>query len=554
MKKSKIVLFFTTFVMVLLDYGIEYCQYRLSNQQGSIYLLIFVLLLCYFVLTPFINNIYNKEATQISLKNAFEFENNVMDYLYKAVNNLFYDRKFLTDIFYLRETIVKCSDYYIDLINLIKYMVIYFTYVGILLFVTPEMTLVFIVITAIMLAVRIVYAFKEVDDLIGNVSEDKDAEYYRDVLTDAETMRDIKTYDYGDSIAQKSINAFRKGVEIVYSYRLKNALICPLLSALLYILGGITVIFSVYFAAGNLGEGIVAISCALKTLLAIQPVADTISDVMKKKKRLNRAKKIMQELHMNSEKAKSAFSREGKIIDHVESIRFCNVSFSYDGDNNVIEGLNFEWKRGESVCFLGENGAGKSTFLNLLTGVNKPTAGHIFINGIDMEDINYQSYVKHLAVCSQDFARFKDTLENNIRLGRDAIIVDEEYAKIGVEAKQLIGSDIYEKGVEMSGGQWQKVEILRAFVNMINDNLILFDEPTAASDIYSEVEFFETLKELIKSKDALFITHRVGYAAMADNIYVMSKGKIVESGSEAELMSKDSLYKRMYVKQGGLYV
>ena len=204
-------------------------------------------------------------------------------------------------------------------------------------------------------------------------------------------------------------------------------------------------------------------------------------------------------------------------------------------------------------CILGINGAGKSTLLNLILGINKPTSGTVFVNNIPLENIDYSSYVSCIAVCSQDFAHFKDSIENNVIFGSNEKLDLIDYKYLSVTKGSMIGPDLYADGVELSGGQWQKTAVCRSNLNCRKKHLIIMDEPTAAMDAYSESSFFEKIMELKETCNAIFITHRVGYAKMADKIYIVDRGKIVESGSPADLMDNGFYYKNMYIKQGEMY-
>ncbi len=242
----------------------------------------------------------------------------------------------------------------------------------------------------------------------------------------------------------------------------------------------------------------------------------------------------------------------------ITGIEFKNVKFSYHNcKKRVIKCVSFFIKPGEIVALVGENGSGKSTIVKLLARLYDPDDGAILLDGQDIKNFRIDDYRKKISAVFQDYIKYHLSAGENIYLGD--IEQKEDFEKImaatrqaGADKKILSLSRGYDtilgrwfkKGEELSIGQWQMIAIARAFFR--NSELVLFDEPSSALDPETEMKIFSKLKELIKDRSALIISHRYSTVKMADKILVMDKGSIVEQGSHEELMGKDGNYALLY--------
>jgi len=252
-------------------------------------------------------------------------------------------------------------------------------------------------------------------------------------------------------------------------------------------------------------------------------------------------------------------------LDSSPTVVFENVSFTYPTqDDSVFEDLNLTIKSGEHIAIVGENGAGKSTLIKLLLRFYVPTKGRILINGVDLQEIEIESWYSQLATLFQDFNQYPLSIAENIEIGRSDKAKDKDLLKKAsafgsvdeLVKKYEHGWDTvldssFEKGVEPSGGQWQRVALARAFYR--NANMIILDEPTSAIDAKAEYDIFNNIFEHYKHKTALIISHRFSTVRRADKIIVLDKGKIVEAGSHAELVKQNGLYHDMFSKQAEGY-
>jgi ATP-binding cassette subfamily B protein len=256
-----------------------------------------------------------------------------------------------------------------------------------------------------------------------------------------------------------------------------------------------------------------------------------------------------------------------EVPDSIQSeIVFENVSFKYFGSEQyAIKNLNFTLKAGESLALVGENGAGKTTFVKLLARLYEPTEGRILWDGIDIQDFDYEEYRTKIGVIFQDFVKFMFTAKENIFVGN--IAEKDNQALIEKAAKKSLADTVinqldnkydqmlgkrFEGGVELSGGQWQKIALSRAY--MRNADLVILDEPTSALDARAEHEVFLRFSELMKGKTAILISHRFSTVRMASKILFLEYGQVLEHGTHQELIAKEGKYAELFDLQAQGYL
>jgi subfamily B ATP-binding cassette protein MsbA len=214
--------------------------------------------------------------------------------------------------------------------------------------------------------------------------------------------------------------------------------------------------------------------------------------------------------------------------------------------------VSFEAKPGELVAIVGPTGAGKTTVINLLHRFYDPTEGHITIDGQDLRQVTMDSWYQQIALVPQETILFGGTILDNIRYGaREATEEEVVEASRAAHAHDFIMSfpDQYqtivgEKGINVSGGQRQRIAIARAIVK--NPRILLLDEATSALDSESERLVQEALEQLMKGRTTFVIAHRLTTIQRADRILVLNKGRLVETGTHAELMDRKGLYQYLY--------
>jgi ATP-binding cassette, subfamily B, bacterial MsbA len=234
---------------------------------------------------------------------------------------------------------------------------------------------------------------------------------------------------------------------------------------------------------------------------------------------------------------------------HIQAER---IGFAYDPRQPVLVDISFEVKPGELVAIVGPTGAGKTTVMNLLHRFYDPTEGTITIDGQDLRHVTMESWYRQIALVPQETILFGGTILDNIRYGNEKATQEEVVAASrAAHAHDFIMSfpDQYqtvvgEKGINVSGGQRQRIAIARAIVK--NPRILLLDEATSALDGESERLVQEALERLMKGRTTFVIAHRLTTIQRADRILVLNKGRLVETGTHAELMDQKGLYQYLY--------
>ncbi|AKH33091.1 Putative multidrug export ATP-binding/permease protein [candidate division SR1 bacterium Aalborg_AAW-1] len=249
-----------------------------------------------------------------------------------------------------------------------------------------------------------------------------------------------------------------------------------------------------------------------------------------------------------------------KVIEHVNSLKLQDVSFSYNADKEIISDFSAQRSSGQTIAFVGPSGSGKSTILKLICGLYLPTHGTIAINDIPTTDINLTALKHKIGIVSQDAQLFSGTIRENllfvapeatdddIRLVLKQASLESYIAELELGLDTMIG----EGGVKLSGGQRQRLAIARALLR--NPQILIFDEATSALDSLVEKEIADTIQSISQSRPDLMtviVAHRLSTVMHADSIYVLEHGKIIEQGHHDHLLTLHGLYAAMWRQQIG---
>ncbi|MGB7843794.1 MAG: ABC transporter ATP-binding protein [Salinimicrobium sp.] len=248
-----------------------------------------------------------------------------------------------------------------------------------------------------------------------------------------------------------------------------------------------------------------------------------------------------------------------------KGFEFRNIGFKYPkSDHWVVRNINFNLKAGEKLAFVGENGAGKTTLIKLLLQFYEPTEGEILLDDIPVRQYERVAYQQYFGVIFQDFVKFELTLKENIAMGEIREIENQD--RIDMAAQKSLASDVisqlplgydqqlgkrFKQGKDLSGGQWQKIAIARAY--MKDAEVLVLDEPTSALDARAETEAFDRFINLTQGKTAVIISHRFSTVRIADRIMVLKDGAVLEIGTHEELMNNQKLYAELFNLQAAGY-
>lgn len=245
-------------------------------------------------------------------------------------------------------------------------------------------------------------------------------------------------------------------------------------------------------------------------------------------------------------------------------VEFVNVSFKYpNSDKYVLKNINISLPMDRITNIVGVNGSGKTTFIKLLCRLYDPTEGVIKLNGIDIREFDYDSYMRFFSIVFQDFKLFSFTLGQNVALSNsyDDSIVEKSLAEAGFESrleslKDGLGTYLYKTfendGVEISGGEAQKIAIARSLYK--DAKIMIMDEPTAALDPIAEFDIFNRIQQIIQNRTVICISHRLSSCRICDRILVFLDGEIAQDGSHKELVNVEGPYKELWNAQAQYYM
>ena len=417
----------------------------------------------------------------------------------------------------------------------------------------PLILLAALIILSVLLAIfRKKVEEKNEDDREEYSVKYKIYDFYMRLLSDYESLKQIKIFDEKPFIKRELNDKFVKdGLSLDRRVSVRTAFSQAMNE---FLMTGINVLFLLVLAVKAIG-GLFGADALIIYYGAFKEIVDGIKLLIESvgyKKSIEPKIEILYDvIALKSE------SDEGKYIEESteNAIVAKNICFAYPGsDKNALEEIDVTIKNGEKIAIVGENGSGKTTFINLLTGLYRPTSGEIFVNG---KTPTLENTSKEAGVVSQDFFLFSFMLGENVASSRD---VDMKNAKLALETsgfgdkyplETYLYKDIDEDGVDVSGGEAQKIALARAIYG--DKKLLLFDEPTSKLDPKSEMKVFESFNEVSKGKTAIFVSHRMSACKFADRIILFEKGKISAIGTHEEMIRGSERYRAMWIAQAKYY-
>lgn len=397
-----------------------------------------------------------------------------------------------------------------------------------------------------------------------NTSKDRQIQYLGSLLTSDLYAKEIRLFELGNIFSERfyrlKIKMYKEGLNIVTKRAIAN-IVAQVISGIL--------IFTAYtFIFYQTIQGILAIGDLVLYYQAFQKGQNSLQGMLRHFNSLYEDNLFLANLYEFLDlKPKVVEPANPKTFPHPmhSGIVFNNVSFEYSNSNRkALQNVNLTVKPGEVVALVGENGSGKTSLIKLLCRLYDPTAGKITIDGIDIRQFQIPALRQEIGVIFQDYAKYHLTANENIWLGNTHVEpnnnqiyqaarmagADDVISKLPKGYDTILGK-LFEQGEELSIGQWQKIALARAFLR--KSQVIVLDEPTSAMDPKAEEEVFRKFRELIEGQAAILISHRLSTVKMADRIYVMEHGKVIENGSHQELMQLNGTYAYLFETQAQNY-
>lgn len=429
----------------------------------------------------------------------------------------------------------------------------------------PMIALVMIAVSLPTTVISFIFRHKNFNYIRKRSLDRRQMNYYSDLMVNKDMVKEIKILDLSDTFTNKYRTIFDGYYSGIKSLILKeniatgiSSLIASLISCAFYIFIGFGVFNGEYmigdysFYTGALSS----ISSSLSTLISVSAV------IYEGTLFVDNLMSFLNEKNFITSNEYSARINVG--CPH--TVEFKNVSFKYpETDKYVLKNINVSFSHGETIALVGLNGAGKTTFIKLLTRLYDPSEGEILLDGVNIKNYDIHELYRIFGIIFQDFGRYAVSVAENISYGSINKVPDIN--AIMSAAKQSNADEYIEKlphgydtqltklfdrdATELSTGQWQKLAIARAFYS--DSDILILDEPTASLDPLAEQEIFNQFDLLRKNKITLFVSHRLSSATIASKIIVLENGEITEEGSHKELMKKKGEYFKLFTTQATRY-
>lgn len=486
----------------------------------------------------------------------------------------YYDSKYLEEYIFVRDNIEGATRVAATLFNKMAGSVIAIFLTGFAILRISPLILVFILLqTVLILVVNNLVVKKEMAINRKYVEDERKAEYYREVLSTKAHAKEIRILGLQSFFRDKWENVFRVFAGAKYRFERKAVLVTEIPTAVRHIcLSGLTIYYLflvsqghmslsnfvfintvMWLMVGNINNLVYLIGHDLREdMLYIDRYFKFIGDEKKYMGRVCRAENEEPKTHVET-----ALPRE---------IELRNIRYAYPNqEKQAVKGANLKIRSGEIVCLVGFNGSGKSTLSKVMCGILEDYTGEVLLDGKDIKELDKEEYSALFGVGFQDFTRFCVSLYENVGIGCMEKMEDKEevgkalekgnlsgmIAKLEKGELTILGKEYDANGQELSGGQWQRVALARAYMG--EPWLVILDEPTAAIDPLEELRLLENFRAVIGDRAALLISHRIGFARLADRICVMQDGRVIEEGSHKELLEKHGVYHEMFEAQKELY-
>lgn len=431
---------------------------------------------------------------------------------------------------------------------------------SIILFLDYRICLIYLCLTSINLFITMKNKHKIIEENMQMVDTERRKDYLKELFEKQQSAKEVRIYQLKDWLLKKYqtefdlLNIWKAKKNL---HNMKNGISNILLDLFQQIVTYSYLIYCVLKQTITVGNFTMYLTGIISFNNNILSIADTIIDLQQYNEYFEPFRKF------NTYIQKEEIGSKKEDLKDTYIIEFKNVSFKYPGQEEyALKNVNVKMTSKEAVCIVGENGAGKSTFIKLLLRFYNVEEGEILLNGINIQDYIYEEYMKCFSALFQDYKLFALSVKENIVLKEkkeEKLCRALELSGAGemlLKRERNIDTSVFkmfdENGVEFSGGESQKIALARALFK--DAPILLLDEPSSALDPISEAELLKKFAQIAKGKLSIFISHRLTSAKICDRILVFKEGKIIEDGTHEILIQKKGLYAQLYEMQSNLYI
>ena len=398
-------------------------------------------------------------------------------------------------------------------------------------------------------------------DRIRNAN--RSASYYAEMPLNPGIAREARLFESENHIQTRFDRAYKEVERMENGFSMRRERTAFLLGMVFYLFTGLMVIYAIgQVSRGDQGPDVFLMlySLCFSLFTTLNGIAGRVGFMTSNLYSLTRIRRFIRMAKRFAQAQKDA-----QIIPGAPVFQAKNLCFSYDGVHPALSDLNFTLNEGDTVALVGENGSGKTTLTLLMLGLYPPSSGQLLFYGHPVGDYSAKTLSAYMGIFFQEIKLFHLTMIENVGFGDICQMRNEEKILEAIRkggASKLLESmekglqtvlmrEIDRSGRSMSGGEQQKVAISRTHMN--DKPILIFDEPASMLDPLAEMEQFMNIKEKMEDNTAVLISHRVGFARLANHIFVLKEGHLVESGSHGELIALNGEYARFFNEQAEWY-
>ena len=400
------------------------------------------------------------------------------------------------------------------------------------------------------------------DTWVDQTSGRRYASYLASLFFDRQTAKEIKAYQADRMIIGKwSVLTDQMREERLANDKMSNSFFAYY-HVFMDVCGILVLLMAMHICKqGGISAGKIVIAWQLSkgVLLGVQEITESYANIYYENEKIGIAKKFMEKSKDMAYETEKSGTQDQQTAQEKMAFELEDVSFSYQQGKEILHSVNLKIREGETIALFGENGSGKSSLINIMIGLCSPDRGKVLIQGTDAKAV--KNGVAGIAF--QDFVCYPFSFRENVGFGQVDEIEDDHGIRLassqgGAEEilercgmEGLLSKIMEDSGSELSGGEWQRIALSRAYMGQ--KPLLVYDEPSAKLDPVSELVQFQRLREVFAGRTTILVSHRVGFAKLADRILVLKDGRIVEDGSSETLIQANGEYRRLYNEQAQWY-